>query len=493
MEKKQLKNKKKKELKPRELAAQILQRVERDSAFSERTLKSMLDSAAFESRDKAMVTELTYGTLRYQIRLDWIIDKALHRGKSHLPPLVRAALRLGIYQLLFMEGQAEYAAINETVEIVAPLGQRYKGIVNAVLRGLLRGEIAKTPLKTKNEENSRVSNEEILAFLAGGAQNIAGVAIHLSYPPWHAEELAEYLSPEELFNFMGEQLLAARPVIRANAPLIGRAALMEELTVAGFTVRPIAELPAAIIVEKSRQEAAGWPGFNEGHFAIQDGAAQLAAYLLAPEQGANILELCAAPGGKTGHLAECYPDSPLTAIDIYPGKLDLIRRQLARLKLKMPTLIAADATNGEALDAALAGAVSGPLFKAILCDAPCSGLGTLRRHPELRVRSAPEKCLELAAIQESILENALKHLAPGGVLLYTLCTLSKAESFMQVDNLLQRHPELKLADPPYLPPEIPLEKLRLLPAIYPHGVYSPLMFKDFDKFFYARLVKKETC
>lgn len=465
----------------RSVAANVLQRVERDEAFSERTLRDMLNKSKLEARDRAMVTELCYGTLRYQIRIDWILGQALARPLKHLPPLVRAALRLGIYQLLFMDGLPAHAVIHETVELLAHLGERHKGLVNAILRRLQRGELPKSPLGPEYEQADRAT---ILDLLIKEPSKLPEIAVHLSYPAWHAGQLANYLTPRQVLAFMWDQLQPAKICLRNNCQYGSRESLIEKLTAAEFTVQPCADLPEGLLVEKGRSDVATWPGFAEGAFSVQDGAAQLAGYLLRPAPDATVLELCAAPGGKTTHLLEEYPELNLTSVDVHPGKLELISHQIERLGLKQPHLVAADATDIAAFDRILNARKLPLLYDAVLCDAPCSGMGTMRRHPELRVRSFPEKSDNLAAIQRAILENALAHLKPGGILLFTLCTLSEAESFKQVADLQAAHPELILTEPTDLP-----EGIELAPNRLDTGLYCSIANPDMDKFFYARFVK----
>ncbi|HEX7126268.1 MAG TPA: 16S rRNA (cytosine(967)-C(5))-methyltransferase RsmB [Thermodesulfobacteriota bacterium] len=396
----------------RGVAVRILARVER-GAFADRLLEAALASLA-DPRDRALLTELVYGTLRWQGRLDHVLSYFAKRPLRTLHPEVRAALRLAAYQLRHLDRIPAHAAVDEAVEHVKRVARGAAGFANALLR--------------------RVADE-------GGdvplpADPIERLAVETSHPRWMVEREVAAHGVEEAARRLGADASPAPLVLRARE---GVERLRARLSAAGVAARPGRVAPDAVVIEPGSLPPGGvaaLPGFAEGAFAVQDEASQLVARLVDPPTGARVLDLCAAPGGKTGHLADLVgPHGRVVALDVDPARLGRVRETVARLGVADRVTVAAhDATTP--LPAPLAGP-----YDAVLVDAPCSGLGVVRRNPDILWRRRPEDVPPLAATQRAILEVAASAVRPGGRLVYSVCTTTAEEGPGVVDGFLAGHPE----------------------------------------------------
>ena len=400
----------------RRIALEVLLRVERDEAFANAALQAALDGEPdLPARDAALASELVLGSLRRQSRLDRALEAALDRTMEKIELPIRAALRLGALQLLFLRVPAR-AAVDESVELVKARGLgRAAGFVNAVLRRLAR-------------EGEPALPEE----------PVERIAIEESHPPWLVRRWVRRLGLE-----------ATRARCAANnrpAPLslrVSRRADPDDLARRLAEARPGASIargrfaPRALALSGAGSPAR-LPGMREGDFQPQDEAAQLVSCYAAPAPG-PFLDLCAAPGGKACHLAELGA-APIFAVDLSPRKLIRVADEAKRLGGLPVRPLAADAR--------LPLPVPDGSMSQILVDAPCSGLGTLRRHPELRWRRLEADSARLAALQREILARAVAALAPGGVLTYAVCSTEPEEGSAQRDWLLSTYPELRPDPPP---------------------------------------------
>ena len=365
--------------------------------------------------DRGLYTELVYGTLRMQGTLDHIIGQF---SKSPLPRLERTVvllLRLGLYQMFFLDRVPVSAAVNETVNLAKQYASRSSGFINAVLRSADRGRdsiIYPDPEK------------EPAAFLA---------ARH-SHPLWIVEKWLQQLGFADAAALAAVMSDPPPFTIRANRLKIGRDALIKRLQSEGVTAVPCTYAPDGLVITSS-VSLSSLKSFTEGLFAVQDEASQLAAFLLAPEPGNAILDLCAAPGGKATYLAELTGDRcTLVACDVNPRKLALIREVIERLGIQSITTTLLDAT--KPLEK-----LKPQLFDRILVDAPCSGLGVIHRNPEGKWWKEPTDPARLAVTQRAILENAALRLKPGGIMVYSTCSTSLEENERVVDNFIKQHPE----------------------------------------------------
>lgn len=431
----------------RALAISVLARVEATDAYLNVVLDAQLsESPPDDPRDAGLVTELCYGATRRRLTLDHALAAHADRRLETIEDRVLAALRLGAYQLFYMR-IPRHAAVGETVEALKSLKlARAAGFVNAILRKLSRLEAP--PLPPESDP-------------------IAHLAVRESHPQWL---VARWI--RQFGRARAEEMLVAdnQPpplCLRANAAKIGRDALLKELTEAGVEAAPTAISPAGIVVTGAGRVEDLF-GYAEGLWQVQDEAAQLVGIYGAIPDGARVLDACAAPGGKACHLAERLE---VLASDLHANKLRKIEAEAKRLGLsERLTVQAHDAT--EPFPESLGE------FHAVVVDAPCAGLGTLRRHPELRYRRKEEDVARLASLQRKILERCQEKVAPGGLLVYAVCSVDPQEGQDQIEMFLRSHPDFTAEAPSLSGLSLPTWQayLRTLPG--PEGL---------DGFFAARL------
>jgi len=393
----------------RSLAFDVLLRVEEGGAFASRALDAALSQVgALDPREVGLATELTYGTLRRALALDAALAPHASRPIEKLDPATRVLLRLGAYQLLHLK-TAPHAAVGETVEIAKQRDHgRAAGFVNAVLRALLRAGPPAPPPDL-------------------AADPVAHLALGEALPRWLAAEWVAWLGPAEA--------LALAQAMNGPAPLTVRSPRRDELLaaarLAGLEASPCQRSPDGLVLQGASvaalTRAAGLLPFQ-----VQDEGAQLATLMAAGHlrgQKARVLDTCAAPGGKAFHLAELLGEgSEVVAVEIHPRKAEVLRQEARRRGLNV-TVVCADASRP------VPGLVEGT-FDAVLVDAPCAGLGTLRRHPELKLRREAPDLARLAALQLEILRASARYAKPGAPVTYALCSLSRAEGPEVVAALL---------------------------------------------------------
>jgi 16S rRNA (cytosine967-C5)-methyltransferase len=408
------------------IAARVLERVERARAFADLTLQAAFARSELGARDRAFATELVYGTLRWRGRLDFVLGRVLDRELGTLEPGVLTLLRLGAYQILFCDSVPASAAVDQTVRSARALGaERATGLVNAVLRRLAQQAPA-------------------IALPALADEPQAHLEHALGLPGWIAARWLTELGPAEAAA-LAEASNAAPPVTaRANRTRISREALLAAVIERFPEARACAYAPDGVVLGHGGAPASD-PCFIEGLFSVQDEASQLVVELLAPQPGERILDTCAAPGTKTTAIAERVgPSGLVVALDHSAQRLALIGRSARRLGLDNVTALARDAAQPLA-------DLPGAPFDRILVDAPCSGLGTLRRNPDARWRISAGDPAQLAEIQTALLASARGVLRPGGTLVYSTCTLTHEENDDVVATLLTREPGLRRAGAASLP------------------------------------------
>lgn len=431
------------------LAINILSRVRATDAYLNVVLDTVLsETPPKDPRDAGFVTELTYGTTRRQLALDYAITRFADRKLDALEDKVLAALRVGAYQLFHTRVPAR-AAVAETVQALKDVGLgRAAGFTNAILRKL--SELPSPPLPAQTDAVEYLSVRE-------------------SHPRWLVERWIRQFGRERAEAMLVANNLPPSVVVRANTSKVTRDALLAQLKDVGVDARPTESSPVGIILPPVGRVEDVY-GYAEGLWQVQDEAAQLVGVYGAIPESARVLDACAAPGGKACHQAETHD---VVAVDLHANKLRKIEGEAQRLGLS-------GRLKAFAHDAAEPFPEAWGEFHAVVVDAPCSGLGTLRRHPELRYRRKEEDVARLATLQRRILENCQEAVPPGGLLVYAVCTPEPQEGQDQVDMFLRSHPEWT-AEPPVLPGlKLPLAQawLRTLPG--PEG---------YDGFFAARLRK----
>ena len=401
----------------RRLAADVLTRVEQGAAFANLALDSALRSAGkIEPREAALCTELTYGSLRWQLQLDRAIEQFSDRSISELDLPVRIALRLGAFELIHHPRVPARAAVHEAVELCKELrAAKAAGFANAVLRKL--AEVRKpAPLPSRE------------------ADPVGHVAAQWAHPRWMVERWQAWLGLEEAERLCeANQHLApaaVRTILKNGTREAAQAALLAE----GLTSLPGRWAAGALILQAGAPPSLDMDVHAQGLVQAQDEAAQLVSLYAAPAGGMRVLDACAAPGGKACHLAELVgPEGSVLAVDLHQRKAEIIAEAAARLGLGNLRALAADATLPLPESA---GAPPGG-FDLVLLDAPCSGLGTLRRHPEVKLRRTAADVDRLAQLQHKLLLQIADSVKPGGLFVYAVCTLTPEETDEQVGRFLQ--------------------------------------------------------
>ena len=361
------------------------------------------------------VRAAVYGTLTYVYSEDYVIARVSGRDVTSLDPKVRTILRFGIWQIIYSDKVPDYAAVNTSVDLASKYAPRAKGLVNAVLR---RAAALTT------EERDLSSNKSVEAAFSLKPE-IYGV-IKKSYGADRAPAIARaLLSPSPLS-------------IRVNTIKTSVSELEAELTTEGFEVSKASFMDDALIlkptsaspsIEKSK-------AFIEGKFMVQGEAAQLASVVAQPKPGMKVLDCCAAPGGKSTHLAALAENkADILALDINSSRTELIKQNAARMGATLRTGVA-DSSSYDEEDG----------FDLVLCDAPCSGLGIMGGKPDIRLTITYDRIVEITSKQKQILDNVSNLVKPGGVLVYSTCTINRGENEDQVMSFLETHSEFELDD-----------------------------------------------
>jgi 16S rRNA (cytosine967-C5)-methyltransferase len=426
----------------RAVAARVLERVLTDGAFADLALEAELGRRSLPARDTALATELTFGTLRWQRYLDWILAPHSRRRLDSLDPRPLVLLRMTAYQLVFLERIPPFAAVNDAVGLARQRSRPgVAEFVNAVLRAFSRrGPREREP--------------------APPADPVEALALRGSFPTWLAARWVERYGADEAEALM--RAMNERPplTLRANTLLGPREALAERLRrEEGLTPRPTAYAPEGLVVEHAGRPGA-WRAFADGAFAVQDEASMLVARLLELRPGETVADACAAPGTKTTHLAELLANrGRVLAFDPQPARLALVDEAARRLGIGIVETLDGPV---EALAPRFASACD-----AVLVDAPCSNLGVLRRNPEVKWRRGPADVTANAARQRAILAAAATMVKPGGRLVYATCSLEPEENDAVVAAVLAETPAFRLDPPADFPLALADGALRCLP--HRHG------------------------
>ncbi len=415
----------------RALALKILKQVEKQSAFAGRLLDETISKSVLDPRDSRLLYEMAMGSIRWQAQLDHAIAQLSDRPPDRMDPTTRCIIRLGAYQLLFMDRVPQRAAVNETVSLSAKYA---RGFINKILRELAR---KKESLEWPGEE-ARASER---------------ISINCSHPRWLVEKLIHEWGEDEAEAFCRADQDQAPLTIRVNDLKTTREGLISQLDKKKIKCRPGELSPFAVIME-GHFTPGELPGFEQGLFAVQDEASQLVGMLLGARPGEYILDACAAPGTKSLEIFQLMEkNGTLIAADIHEKRLRLARREARRLGLQGVMLQAADLTRplDFQIDRQAFISCRPPGFDRILIDAPCSGLGTLRRHPEIKWRLQPEEIENMARTQKQIVNNLKNYLKPGGILVYSTCTVTREENDDVIETLVSSG-EFELEDAAeYLP------------------------------------------
>jgi len=405
----------------RRISWEVLQQLERQKTFLDTILDRALDQSALSPRDRSLATELVYGVVRHQARLDWVIRQHLRSPKQKIPSRLKCLLRLGTYQLLYLDRVPTSAAVNESVQLAkSRAGSKIGDFVNAVLRA-----IAKDPHDPT----------QLLPI----ADPIERVAISQSHPDWLVRRWVERFGLERTMLLCQADNEIPPVTLRLSRLKTVREKLAESLVGAGLKVDPGRVSQDALLLQTAASLRA-LQAYRDGWFYVQDEAAQLISYAVNPQPGEAILDACAAPGGKTSHMAERMRNrGEILALDVSEERLMSLRENAERLGASIITPQRMD--------------VSKPLinvinarFDRILVDAPCSGLGVLRRHPEGKWQKLGAMIAWHQSLQLKILEYVAPLLKKGGVLVYSTCSTEAEENETVVDAFLEKHPGFFVED-----------------------------------------------
>jgi 16S rRNA (cytosine967-C5)-methyltransferase len=441
------------------LAWEILRRVEEEGAYADALLGHALKSSSLGIRDHALVTRLVYGTLAWQGFLDHIIAACSRRPPQALDAPIRIVLRLALFQTCLLSRIPDFAAVNTAVQLAKRFhGGAATGLVNAVLRRAT-AEWQRVPLPSLQDDP------------------VGHLGIRWSHPAWLVERWLAQYGFDETEALLRANNEPAPTVLRVNRLKIEPGQLLVRLQAGGCTAQPASYVPTGIRIEHAGAPER-WPGYREGLFSVQGEASQLVGLLTAPQPGARVLDACAAPGGKTTHLAELMENrGEIVALDRSARGVARVACMARRLGLSIVHTAVADATAWQP---------PADRFDCVLVDAPCSGLGTLRQHPEVRWRRTAKDIAGLAALQLRLVLHLADAVRPGGTLVYATCTLSAAENDEVLAALLRTRPDFIVSDPrPLLPvPARPLVDADGMLRTFPqrHGL---------DGFFVARLKRNE--
>jgi len=390
-------------LNTRLIAAQVLSRVLQDGQSLTAVLESAL-KAVESGKDRAFIQALCYGVCRTYHRLDFILSELLDKPLKDQG--VKALALVGLYQLKYMRVKP-HAAVSETV-LAARKKPWAKALINALLRSYLR-------------EQDKLEQK---------ADNVQSAAE--SHPDWLIKKIQEDW-PQQAQQILHENNQQPPMALRVNLARISTDQYLQQLSEQGIEAVAVSFCPSAIILDKPVAVDL-LPGFAEGLVSVQDTAAQLAAGLLDVQAEHRVLDVCAAPGGKTAHILEHQPQlKELVAVDIDESRLQRVSDTLQRLRLPAKLVVGDAASPQDWWD--------GQLFDRILLDAPCSALGVVRRHPDIKLLRRAEDIKPLQALQLNILNAVWPLLAPGGIMLYATCSILKQENEQQIDAFLAEHPD----------------------------------------------------
>ena len=436
----------------REIAYKILLDVEKNKNYSNMSINKHFKDVKLSNQDRGLATEIVYGVIENKYYIDYMIDKLSKVKTNKMEIYVKTLLRMGIYQIIFLNSISDYAAVNETVNLAKKKNSKVSGFINGILRNVIRQKETIGDIKVKDD--------------------IDYLAIKYSYDKWLIRNWMIHFGKE-----FTEELLEAnseRPSVylRTNTLKVTRDELIEKLLEQNIKAEKVNVVDEAIKVENLK-DIENNKLYKEGLFTVQDISSMLVGKVMNPKENSLVLDVCSAPGGKTTHIATLMKNTgQVVSRDIYDHKLKLINASCKRLGL---TNVDVQEYDGMKLDKD-----SIAKFDYVLADVPCSGLGIIRRKPEIKYKEK-EEFRELPPIQKKILENASKYVKVGGTLIYSTCTIQDSENLDVIKEFLQKHKNFELS---------PIDEVRVdldnqdkgFMKIYPN-------VHDMDGFFISKLIR----
>lgn len=438
-------------MKARELALKVLLDIEENNNYSNIAINKHFKNVNLNNQDRGLATELIYGVVENKYYLDYIIDKLSKIKCKKMNIYVKILLRMGIYQILLLNSISDYAAVNETVSLVKKYDKRSSGFVNAILRNVIRQKDTIGEVDLKDDK-------------------IMYLATRYSYKPWMIKNWINNFSEEFTEDLLEANSEKPSVYLRTNTLKISRDSLIEKLKSEGINCSIVPTIDEAIRVENLKNIENNQL-FKDGLFTIQDISSMIVGRVMNPKENSLVLDVCSAPGGKTTHLATLMNNTgKVVSRDIFDHKLKLIQSTVDRLGL----------TNVEvqSFDASVLDEESIDKFDYVLADVPCSGLGIIRRKPEIKYKEKAE-LKDLPKIQKDILKNASKYVKVGGTLIYSTCTIQDNENIEVIKDFLDNNNNFKLV--PINEVKVDLDNqdngyLKIYPNIH-----------DIDGFFIAKL------
>lgn len=439
-------------MKAREIAYKVLLDIEKNKNYSNMAINKHFKDVKISNQDRGLATEIIYGVIENKYYIDYMIDKLSKVKTNKMEIYVKTLLRMGIYQIMFLNSISDYAAVNETVNLAKKKNSKVSGFINGILRNVIR----------QKEEIGKVKTKDDVDYLS----------IKYSYDKWMIRNWMIHFGKE-----FTEELLEAnneRPNIylRTNTLKITRDELIKKLEKQNIKAEKVNVVEEAIKVEHLK-DIENNSLYKEGLFTVQDVSSMLVGKVMNPKENSLVLDVCSAPGGKTTHMATLMNNTgQVVSRDIYDHKLKLIKAASKRLGL---TNVDVEEFDGMKFDRESIGK-----FDYVLADVPCSGLGIIRRKPEIKYKEK-EEFRQLPPIQKKILENASKYVKVGGTLIYSTCTIQDSENIDVVNEFLQKNKNFELV--PIKEVNVDLENQEKgYMKIYPN-------VHDMDGFFISKLIR----
>ncbi|SMG14866.1 16S rRNA (cytosine(967)-C(5))-methyltransferase RsmB [Paenibacillus aquistagni] len=446
----------------REVALDVLVQVDKDQAYSNLQLNEALTEARLERADAGLATELVYGTIQRLSTLDGVLEQKVNKGIRKLKPWMRNLLRMSLYQMRYLDRVPDHAIVNEAVTIAKRRGQQaMAGFVNGVLRAVMR-EPELWEAKESMSPSERIAWEH-------------------SHPEWLVKEWIKAYGLEETASICEANNEPPHTSIRVNPLRANREALIEEMKAQGMFIKPSVLSKDGIIgIGTGNLAHSVW--YKEGKISMQDESSMLVVEAVRPESSMRVLDCCAAPGGKSMHIAERMGNKgELISNDLHAHKIALIEDQAKRLGLSMIHTMNEDASK-------LGACLAPDSFDVVLLDAPCSGFGVIRRKPDLKWRKTLQDVKAIAKLQHELIREAAKLVRAGGRLVYSTCTIEPRENRDIVEQFVKEHPEWTLDDS--WKQALPQDKLSEAFQRSEAGMLQVLPHDaDSDGFFIASLVR----
>ena len=438
----------------REAAFKILCDVEIHKNYSNMAINKIFKEEKIEKKEKGLATEIVYGVIENRKYLDYIINKLSKIKVKNMSSFVKIILRMGTYQILFLDNIRDYAAVNETVKLAVKYDRKSSGFVNAILKNEIRQADTIKDIDIKDPARK--------------------LAVKYSYQQWIIENWIEKFGED----FTEDLLMAGneRPemYVRVNTMKTDRETLIKEFKKDGINAYPVKMVDEAVRVEKLKGIEKNRL-YLSGKFTVQDISSMLVGKVADPKEGWNVLDMCSAPGGKSTHIATLMNNTgKVVSRDVFDHKIKLINATAKRLGITN--------IHAENFDASEFDSESVEKYDCVITDVPCSGFGIIRRKPEIKYKSR-EELADLPEIQSKILENAAHYVKKGGTLIYSTCTVQDSENIDIINNFLEKNSDFELV--PITEVNVDLEEqekgyIKIYPNI--HGI---------DGFFIAKMRKKE--